>query len=223
MIDSARTFKRPAGKRRRKIRTAKTGSAAQAIGQLQPGAETFVLTFGQFSIIDALVYLLQQTGPANVDIATWTAAEADLEKVLQMFEAAEIDKARFVVDKSFLNRQPAAAQRLVTLFGSGSIRAIRTHSKFLTIRNARWNLVVRTSMNLNENRRLENLEISDDTEFAQYFGAIVDDIFQATPAEDWTTELPGLDSRPNSHRPLVDGKPISIHTLKQPQLGLFDA
>ena len=67
------------------------------------------------------------------------------------------------------------------LFGTECIRAVRTHAKFVVVRNEEWAVVVRTSMNLNENPRLENIEITTDAGFADFFESIVADIFDEVP------------------------------------------
>lgn len=67
----ARTLRRE--KRARSIRVAKQGRARDAIGALTPGCEIYILTFGQFSLIHALTAILEQTGPADVNVSTWTA------------------------------------------------------------------------------------------------------------------------------------------------------
>jgi len=184
--------------RKRKIRTAKVGTAREAIGELRKGHEVFILTFGQFSLIDALVALLEQTGPADVDISTWTAAAADLQTAGQLMRSAKIRQFRMVVDRSFINRQPGYVTTMRELFGDDCLRTFRSHAKFIVIRNDQWNLVVRTSMNLNENPRLEDLEISDDAEFADYFTALVDGIFDEVPAGCYSGDMTKLDAVPDS-------------------------
>ena len=63
--------------------SARGESASKALEGLAPGVEMLALTFGQFSLIDALWALLRQTGPADVSIATWTAAGADTTRAEQ--------------------------------------------------------------------------------------------------------------------------------------------
>jgi len=153
------------------------GTAAQAIGTLEKDTDTFILTYGQFSLIDALMAILDQTGPAHIIISTWTAAHADLTRSAELLETAEILSFKMIVDRSFQSRQPEYYQHMLRLFSPKSVRAVRTHAKFLTVRNDKWNIVVRTSMNLNSNPRLENLEVSENKEFADFFEQIADDIF----------------------------------------------
>lgn len=209
-MDAASHHRSP---RRRTIRTAKVGTARQAIGDLVHGHEVFILTFGQFSLIDALVAILDQTGPATVDLSTWTAAAADLRTAGELMKSAAITRLRFVVDRSFINRQPAYVATMRELFGDGCIRTFRSHAKFAVIRNAQWNIVVRTSMNLNDNPRLEDIEISDDAEFANYFTAIVDTIFDEVPAGCYSSDTTALDAIPNTVRQLTISEVGSVAGL----------
>jgi len=196
---SARTHRRE--NVRRVIRTAKEGSARDAIGTITPGCEIFVLTYGQFSLIDAIVALIRQTGPADVVLSTWTAGGADLTTAAALLETAEIRSLRMIVDRSFITRQPGYCRRMRELFGDECIRTMRSHAKFAVIRNEDWDLAVRTSMNLNTNPRLEQIEISDDPNFADFLCQIADDLWQEQPPGVFDGELPRLASIPSVELP----------------------
>lgn len=165
--------------RKRRIAFNETEQAAQAIGTLEHGCEIFGLTKGQFSISDVIQHCLAQTGPATVDIATWTAALGDIKRAENLLRDGRITRIRFMVDPSFKSRKPEFCKALVNTFGDGCIRTVNSHAKFAIIRNAEWDLAIRTSMNLNPNPRLENFEISDDPNLAQFFTDIVDQVFGA--------------------------------------------
>ncbi len=178
----------------RQSRVAKIATAAEAIGTIKKDTDTFILTYGQFSLIDALVAILDQTGPADVCVSTWTAADAHLERSAALVESAKILSFRMIVDRSFESRQPEYCYHMRRLFGSQCIRAIRTHAKFMTVRSPSHDITVRTSMNLNENPRLENIEISEGAEFADFFTDIVDAIFAEVPENTNMSNLPGMSS-----------------------------
>lgn len=200
------------------IRACKRGTAAQAIGKLEKNTDTFILTYGQFSLIDALMAILDQTGPAHVSISTWTAAHAHLDRSAELMETADILSFRMIVDRSFHSRQPKYYEHMLSLFGPDSVRAIRTHAKFMLIRNDKWNIVVRTSMNLNENPRLENLEVSDNAGFADFFDAITDDIFAEVPPGEDRSELPKLTSVQDGNLfRLVKANHIKRRSLNEPK------
>ena len=146
-----------------------TAQAAEYIGDITKNTEIFGFTKGQFSIIDIIEHILNTTGKANIMIATWTAAHADIKKAFSFLANDKIQSIKFIVDRGFTNRQPEYCADLVRLFGEDSIRFLRIHAKFCIIQNEEWNIVVRTSMNLNENKRIENFEITDDKDFCEYF------------------------------------------------------
>lgn len=195
---TAKSITRPAPKRR--IRACKIGAARQALAEFDRGLSTYILTFGQFSLIETLEAVLEKTGAADVAISTWTAAASDLDKAKAFLKSDKIKSLRFVVDCSFINRQPGFARELVEKFGVESIRTTRTHAKFITVKNNDWNVVIQTSMNLNENPRLENIDVTDDKDFCRFINSIVDNIFKEEEAGDWRTKvvpkLSGIEDMP---------------------------
>jgi len=195
-MTAPKVFKR--SNKKRTSRAAKNLTAREAIGELEHDQDVFILTFGQFSLIDALIVILEQTGPADVTVSTWTAADAHLQKTAAMIEGASIRSFKMIVDRSFETRQPAYCNHMRSIFGDECIRAIRTHAKFMLVRNERWDVVVRTSMNLNENPRLENLEISESREFAAFFQTISDEIFREVAPGQSQSQIPVLDGVPQA-------------------------
>jgi len=167
----------------RKISISKENNAKDTIGKIEKNTDCFILTYGQFSLIDALIAILDQTGPAHVVISTWTAADAHLERSAQLLESADILSLKMIVDISFKARQPKYHAHMLNLFGNDCIRAIKTHAKFMLIRNEAWDVVCRTSMNLNGNPRLENIEISESKSFADFFQKVTDAVFEEVPPD----------------------------------------
>ncbi len=158
-------------------------SAAEAIGPIEPGSEIYGLTKGQFSLIDLIEHVLSYTGPCRAVISTWTAAGADISFAYRLMSGGKLTALRFLVDFSFPSRQPAYCAALRETFGDGCIRISKNHAKFVLLQNEKWNVVIRTSMNLNENRRLENFEISDDRNLAAFLESVIDEMFEGQPAE----------------------------------------
>lgn len=152
-------------------------TAKEAIGELYPRCSIFGITKGQFSLIELITAILDQTGPADLFVSTWTAASADLTETGQMMESGKIISAKFLVDMSFQRRQPAFAAKIRDLFGTEAIRVTRNHAKFCLISNQTWNIVLNTSMNLNFNPRLEDFFIQDDEKLFNYLFDLVAEIF----------------------------------------------
>ena len=157
-------------------------SALKAIGTLHHGTDIFGFTKGQFSMIDLLEHCLKQTGPAHLFVATWSAAAADIQAAHKFLGNGRILTIKLLVDYSFQSRKPEFCRELVDAFGAEAVRVTVTHAKYCLIRNDDWDLVIRTSMNLNYNPRFENYEISDSKEFADFLQVIIDEIWSSQEA-----------------------------------------
>jgi len=68
-----------------------------------------------------------------------------------------------------------------------------THSKFALFRNDAWQLVLRSSMNLNMNPRFEDFTLAHDPELMTFMQTIVDEI--------WTKQKRTLadEAKPGEH------------------------
>lgn len=172
----------------RKPRLSKITNARDALADFDRGMETYCLTFGQFSLMDAVEAILEKTGPADLALSTWTAGGADLSRSAEHLRDSRIKSLRLVVDCSFGQRQPGYLAQCRELFGDDAIRSTRTHAKFAVISNDTWNVAVRTSMNLNENPRLESIEVSDDPSLAGFLLEIVDELFREEEPGDFRTK-----------------------------------
>ena len=159
-------------------------TAAAAVSELQHGASIFGFTLGQFSVSDLIRETLEVIGPADVTISTWAASKAKIDEAFALFESGKIKTCRFLLDPGFKSRQPKFADALVRRFGIQSIRTVANHAKFIVLINDAWNVVIKTSMNLNNNPRLENYEICEGKELAEYIEHFVDYIFENSAADD---------------------------------------
>jgi len=162
----------------------RTKTAKEALGELYPDCAIFGVTKGQFSLIELLSAILDQTGPATVFISTWTAAKTDMAEAHDLLKSGKIKDIRFIVDATFQRRAPGLANALRTQFGPDSIRVTRNHAKFILITNDKWNLVLKTSMNLNQNPRLEDFDIQDDARLAGFLTDLMDEIFNKVKVSD---------------------------------------
>lgn len=158
-------------------------SAARCIGEITKGCDIFGLTKGDFSMIDILRHIAKQIGPCEIDIGTWTAAAAEIKQAEQMLKDTNIRHMRWLVDRSFPQRQGKYYASLLERFGQHCVRLARFHAKFILLENDEWSVAVRTSMNLNENKRIEFYEISEGSPISGYLKEVVDYHF-ASPPED---------------------------------------
>ncbi len=136
-------------------------SAANDIGPITPGMSTFLLTRGQFSMIDIVHHCLAQIGPAHVSIWTWAIATYEIQCMEALMTNARITGALLVLDASADRRTPALIEAWRKRFGDSSVKICKNHAKVATLTNDRFRLCVRGSCNLNQNPRFENVDISE--------------------------------------------------------------
>ena len=180
---------------RRDLQLAVRGeTASQAIGSLYPGCEIFGFTKGQFCIINVLEHVLNEVGPADVVICTWSASSGDIRAAHRMLKLSKIKALKFIVDFSFKSRKPQFLNELVDTFGGDAIRVTSIHAKFITVKSENYNIVIRTSMNLNYNPRFENFEISDDAGLYDFMAGVVDEIWETQKAYE------GVENRPSDNK-----------------------
>jgi len=69
---------------RRKTAVESFGCAASAIGKVEAGMSLFAITRGQWSMIDAVLHVLDQVGPAKLSLWTWTVAEYEVQVLTRL-------------------------------------------------------------------------------------------------------------------------------------------
>ncbi len=146
------------------------------VGDLKKGMRRFGFTAGQFSMSDLIQHILNQTGPANLYISTWAASSEGLKKTFEFLNNGKLRNIRFMIDSGAKQYRDNQFGALLDKFGD-CIRTTRIHAKFFVIRNEKWDIVVRTSANLNRNLRLENFEIDENKDFADFFQRFFDEAF----------------------------------------------
>lgn len=156
--------------------------AADAVSGFQKGGRIVGLTKGQFSLIHLISELLKITGPANVLISTWSAGVYDATALHDMMRGGRILDLLIMTDRSYSTRQKNYAVTLEQAFGKDRIRTTNTHAKFVLISNEAFSICIRSSMNLNENKRCENFDIDDDKEIFDFYKAFADEVFDSMPA-----------------------------------------
>ncbi len=175
-MSSVRTEARSPNFRREAYQT-----AAATIGELERGCRIIGLTQGQFSLLDLARAVIRQVGPSELTVSTWTTGIRDAENAGWLLENGELTSFRLLTDRSFPGRHPEYSRRILSLFGPDSIRVTITHAKFALIRAGDWRISIRSSMNLNRNKRWEQFDLDDSAEIFDFFQDFVDDVWRLTP------------------------------------------
>lgn len=146
-------------RRRRAVESFRT--AADCIGTIEPGAALFAITRGQFSMIDAALACLDQSGPARISLWTWTVAEYEIECLERLRTDGRITDGTLVIDAGSRVKNAALLRQWQSTFGSDSVRYVVNHAKIVTIESDRFKLLLRGSMNLNFNPRFEQFDLTE--------------------------------------------------------------
>lgn len=149
-----------AGRRRARAVEAFAGAAA-AIGPIDPGMHVFLVTRGQFSMLDMIAHVLAMLGPARVSVWTWAIADYEVEAMAALMASARILEGRLVVDRSAEVRSAATIQAWRDRFGASSVRVCKNHAKIARVWTADRAVLLRGSMNLNWNPRFEQADITE--------------------------------------------------------------
>lgn len=147
---------------RRKSAVESFGCAALAIGQVEAGMSLFCITRGQWSMIDAVLHVLDQVGPATVSLWTWTVAEYEVQVLSRLRQDRRVTGGRLVIDAGARTKNAGIIAEWKSSFGDGSVRYVTNHSKIARIESASGlKLLLRGSMNLNFNPRFEQFDITE--------------------------------------------------------------
>ncbi len=147
----------------------RTGTAAEVIGQLSPGVRVTGLTAGQFSAIDALEHMVDELGPAQVRISTWTTGIYDVERARDIRLDGRITDIRMLLDRGTFEKSPKFAGPLIDILGVDAFRCLSVHAKVIIVTGVRGAAVMRSSMNLNKNLRTEQFDIDVSRDVADFY------------------------------------------------------
>lgn len=155
--------------------------AAEAVIGFEKGSRIIGLTKGQFSLLHLITELLKKTGPAELIISTWSAGVYESSALCEMVETGLILDILIITDRSYATRQKQYAITIEQAFGKARIRTTNTHAKFVLIKNDEWSICIRSSMNLNENKRCENFDIDDDIDIFKFYKDFSNEILDVMP------------------------------------------
>lgn len=155
--------------------------ASNAIEGFSKNGRVCGLTNGAFSLISLIEAVLSVTGPANIVISTWSAGLYDAGALNSLMACGKVIDVKLILDRSFKTRQKGYSFYLQDVFKEENIRTTDTHAKFVLIKNEDWNVCIRSSMNLNENKRCENFDVDDNIDIYNLFNEFANDLFKLQP------------------------------------------
>jgi hypothetical protein len=146
---------------RRHARAIETfGNAAEAIGPIAADTNLFLLTRGQFSMIDMVRHVLADLGPAAVSLWTWAIADYEVEVLGGLMADRNVTAARLILDRSAEHRNAPIVRHWRERFGDDTVRVCKNHAKIARVWTVDRRVLIRGSMNLNYNPRFEQADLT---------------------------------------------------------------
>jgi len=159
-------------------------AAIEDISELpQPGEVVHMLTAKRFALIDVLEAVLHFRAPARIKflgICTLGFSTANVERLVAMLDAGQIEKLDFVFSVYFRSLEKANCERLAAELGRRGARiiALLQHAKILVIETTDGqSYVIESSANLRSCASLEQLAIFNDSSLAAFHKTWIDSLF----------------------------------------------
>lgn len=128
------------------------GTLQKQIGTLARGVCINFWSFGSFSLHELLFYILKQTGPAHINMCTWSISQEAVEQITRRCNRGEILSIRFLLDPRV---KVCKAKPLQMIAANFQYAMTRVHAKVVTLENDTWKLSIVSSQNATTNPKLE--------------------------------------------------------------------
>lgn len=150
------------------------------LGQIEVGRNKHFYSKGAFNLIQLVLYLLRQTGPAHIFISSYSISEESLATLLRYQEKGDILSIRFLIDNRVRTISPKPFDYLVTAFPD-CYRCCALHAKVALIWNEKYCLSVVGSQNATHNPKLERGIIhTEETVFQFDLKTLTDEFYNGT-------------------------------------------
>lgn len=140
--------------------TYRTATAAQSLGNLQPGEHVCGDIAGQWNVVDALDHLLEQSGGAShVSMTAWTTGCYEIDRAARI-RTDLMASCRLLLDRSTFQQSPTFSGPLIEALGVPAFRYESIHAKILLVGGDRIRSVFRGSMVLNCIGKTEQFDLT---------------------------------------------------------------
>ena len=151
-----------------------------ALGDICMGQDKHFYSNGSFNLVQLVLYLLKQTGPAHVFVSSYSISEDSLATLKRLQDRREILGISFLIDNRVRTISPKPFDYLVTAF-PGRYRCCALHAKVALIWNNKWHLSVVGSQNATHNPKLERGIVHTSREIFNFdFNTLTDEFNRGT-------------------------------------------
>jgi len=137
------------------------GTVREAIGPLTPGMALFIVSRGQWSMIDAIRHVLDQVGTARVSLWPRTVAVSKGDILTMLRSDPRVTWCRLVMNTGDERKNHVLVQEWQGQFGLQSVCSMRTHAKIATLEGGGLQVLIRGSINLGTGARFEQIDVTE--------------------------------------------------------------
>jgi hypothetical protein len=151
--------------------------STQQLGSIQQGVDKHFYSNGSFNLVQLMLYVLHQTGPAHVFLSTYSIAEDSISTLRRYVDCGNILSIRFLIDNRVRSISPKPFAHLVTSFPD-SYRCTSLHAKVALISNDKWHVSIVGSQNATHNPKLERGIIHTSSDIWNFDNRILNEAFE---------------------------------------------
>lgn len=133
-----------------------SGALAQlqeTVAEIATDSLLHYVTYGKWSLHHLIRYLVQQTGPANLYLTTWSMTEDPVRALLMLRQEGLIKRADCLLSERISERTPQVMQLAHNVFDR--LKFYKSHAKAFILERERMSLVNIGSANLTRNKKNE--------------------------------------------------------------------
>lgn len=124
------------------------------LGSVKQGVDKHFYSNWAVNLVQLMLYVLRQTGPAHVFLSTYSIAEDSISTLRRYVDDGTILSIRFLIDNRVRSISPKPFAHLITSFPD-SYRCTSLHAKVALISNEGWHVSIVGSQNATHNPKLE--------------------------------------------------------------------
>lgn len=166
----------------RSLLSPKTCTLDKLIGSIERNETIHILTRSTWSTPHLMDYLVDQIGPAEGYVTSWSIKEQSVRILLGMIDEKRLKGLHGLFDERIRVNCPQAAQLVESEVSD--IRLTKIHAKLTVLINDDWAIGISSSANLTRNPRIESYVISTHRDIAEFYrDTIMGEIQKANPFE----------------------------------------
>lgn len=124
------------------------------LGTINQGIDKHFYSNGAFNLVQLMLYVLKQTGPAHVFLSTYSIAEDSISTLRRYVDDGTILSIHFLIDNRVRSISPKPFAHLIASFPD-AYRCTSLHAKVALISNDDWHVSIVGSQNATHNPKLE--------------------------------------------------------------------